>query len=227
MRTRNKVASSQYGGILPSHTKIDIWESYAKNVLKFIDERIYGGLIIADKPDLQDDMRSLGVEVVQALSNDQQQAEALFGQYAEETDEAIKEELRKKVENNGAVIQNGIMFGPNGVDSFDLVQQSIVKKFCKLNSGEYQIFDHNHLFVRATIYANNEMLVDELLAITNASEQYAVQFENIIVSVPSFNYIFDLNEGAVRCLPFSSGDQCVVAEKARSEVIEAECSPRS
>ena len=221
------IDSPQYSGVLPTHTRIDFWECYAQNVLAFIDNEVYGDLTIADRPDLQDVTKSLGVEVTQAISNASQQAEALYALYSEETDEKEKKRLKARIERIGATVHKGFMFGPKVVDSFSLVNDAVIKKLEKLNSGSYRDFDHAHLFVRSDIYADCNMLAEELFTFLDISEEYTKQYERIVVSVPSFNYVFNLKEKDYEQLPFLPIDQRFIAEKARQVVIDAELDLRS
>ena len=43
--TKRVIRSADYNGALPDHTDIDIWESYAKNVLAHIDPDVYVCLV--------------------------------------------------------------------------------------------------------------------------------------------------------------------------------------
>ena len=64
-------------GALSSHMKIDIWEEYARAVLKWLKPADYSGLITADKPDLVDVANDLGVEVTWSTSKESKEIDAL------------------------------------------------------------------------------------------------------------------------------------------------------
>ena len=62
---------------LPSHTKLDYDECYAKIVLeKFFPDQ-YENLQISDKPDLRDISNNIGIEVTSAIPQSEQEAMAL------------------------------------------------------------------------------------------------------------------------------------------------------
>lgn len=63
----NLTGINLYHGVLPSHMKINIWEEYARVVLKWLQPANYSGLTAADRPDLVDATNNLGVEVTRSL----------------------------------------------------------------------------------------------------------------------------------------------------------------
>jgi hypothetical protein len=65
-------------------------------------------------------------------------------------------------------------------------------------------------------------MLDKGLASFVALNIRTISFERIIVSVPGHNYDFDLINRLYRDLSFTSTDQYLIGEKARSAVIEAE-----
>jgi hypothetical protein len=216
-----RTASIDYNDVLPPHTRLDIWEVYARLVLQFIDAAKYGHLVHGDKPDLQDVKLNLGVEVTQAIPDRNQEAEALYAGLHNEKDEASRSRTIERIEQLGGKVFNHVLFGPNGTDNFDLIIDAFKEKLRKLNAGGYKHFEHNHLFIRSNIYADSVML-DKGLASFVALNIRTISFERIIVSVPGHNYDFDLINRLYRDLSFTSTDQYLIGEKARSAVIEAE-----
>lgn len=217
----DRTASFDYNDVLPPHTRLDIWEIYARLVLQFIDEAKYGHLVHGDKPDLQDVKHNLGVEVTQAIPDCNQEAEALYARLHNQKDEASKSRAIERIEQLGGKVFNHVLFGPNGTDNFDLIIDAYKEKLRKLNAGGYKHFEHNHLFIRSDIYADSEML-DKGLASLIALNIQTISFERVIVSVPSHNYDLDLINRIYRDLPFTFTDQYLIGEKARSTVIKAE-----
>lgn len=62
---------------LPSHTKLDYDECYAKVILeKFYPDR-YVDLLLDDKPDLRDTSNGIGIEVTSAIPQNEQEAMSL------------------------------------------------------------------------------------------------------------------------------------------------------
>lgn len=117
----NKGTTTSYEGVLPSHMPFDIWEVYARLVLQFLDEATYRNLSHRDKPDLWDELHDLGVEVTQAISQETQEADALYAKLRETDDAKLKERLTERIEQVGAEVFDWGLFGPSGKDSFGLV----------------------------------------------------------------------------------------------------------
>ena len=140
----NKGTTTSYEGVLPSHMPFDIWEVYARLVLQFLDEATYRNLSHRDKPDLWDELHDLGVEVTQAISQETQEADALYAKLRETDDAKLKERLTERIEQVGAEVFDWGLFGPSGKDSFGLVIEAYKEKLGKLNGGGYRPFAHNH-----------------------------------------------------------------------------------
>ena len=219
--TEEQTTTIDHNDVLPPHTRLDIWEVYARLVLQFIDVAEYGHLVHGDKPDLRDEKLGLGVEVTQAIPTCKQESEVLYARLHNEKDKAGRSRIIERIEQVGGKVFNHVLFGPNGTDSFDLIIDAFKEKLGKLNAGGYEHFKHNHLFIRSNIYADGEML-DEGLASLVALNIQTLSFERVIISVPGHNYDFDLINCSYSDLPFVSADQYLIGEKARSIVIKAE-----
>ena len=207
--------------VLPSHTQLDIWEVYARLVLEFIDEASYGHLLHGDKPDLYDITRNLGVEVTRAIPESNQEADALYARLRSVSDEISRAKIIERIEQIGGKVFDRWLLGPKGTDNFNLVINAFGSKLDKLNSGGYEIYAHNHLFVRSCIYADGKILEGALADFVSFNVK-PKRFERVIVSVPGFNYDFNLDNRTFSVLAFSSADQFAIAETARSIVVEAE-----
>ena len=121
----------------------------------------------------------------------------------------------ERIEQLGGQVIDGILYGPGGNDSFDLIMDAFKKKADKLNKGEYEPLKHNHLFIISCILANRRMLEDALCRFTELNA-LPVKFERVIVNVPGRNYDFNLINHTVEEHPFGSREQFDVAEKANS-----------
>lgn len=211
--------------VLPSHMKLDIWEVYARLILQLIDPGAYSGLQHGDKPDLFDAETSIGVEVTQAISSNNQEADALYAKLRSTKDEKLREKLTERIEQVGAQVFEWGLFGPKGTDSFDLAMDAFCTKLTKLNNGGYKAFEHNHLLIRSDILAD-AMMLGEALTLFSERNDKAVKFERVIVTVPGHNYDFDLIRNMVHDKTFGSMDQYRIAEQARQIVIDADNSSR-
>lgn len=218
------IDSVYYDKPLPDRTKIDIWECYARHVLQFIDSNKYGNLTYSDKPDLIDRTRSLGIEVTDSQSRESREAESLYSRLAFIDDQSWRKRQIERIEQCGAHYESGILFGPRGADSFELVYEALNKKLERLNSNDYELFRRNKLFVKSTILADEKMLREALSKMEKQSRDHPRRFASVTVSVPGHNYVFDFDSSTYKSLEFGSSEQFRIADSARWEVIRAELS---
>lgn len=218
------IDSVYYDKPLPDRTKIDIWECYARHVLQFIDSNKYGNLTYSDKPDLIDRTRSLGIEVTDSQSRESREAESLYSRLAFIDDQSWRKRQIERIEQCGAHYESGILFGPRGADSFELVYEALNKKLKRLNSNYYELYRRNELFVKSTILADEEMLREALSKMEKQSRDHPRRFASVTVSVPGHNYVFDFDSSTYISLEFGSSEQFRIADSARWEVIRAELS---
>lgn len=191
-------------------------EVYAKLILEHIDPVMYGGLIVKDKPDLIDYKASLGIEVTEANPQANKEADALYSEMQNSGFDATAHARSiERIEQLGGQVINGILFGPGGNDSFDLIMASFKEKTKKLNNGGYESLEHNHLFIISCILANRRMLEDALCRFAELNV-LPVKFERVIVNVPGHNYDFDLINQTVEERLFGNREQFDIAEKAYS-----------
>lgn len=191
-------------------------EVYARLILEHIDPVMYGGLIVKDKPDLIDYKASLGIEVTEANPQANKEADALYSEMQNSGFDATAHARSiERIEQLGGQVISGILFGPGGNDSFDLIMDAFKKKAKKLNKGEYEPLKHNHLFIFSWILADRIMLEGALCRFAELNA-LPIKFERVIVNVPGRNYDFDLVNQTVEEHPFGSREQFDIAEKAYS-----------
>lgn len=204
---------------LPPHTKLDYWECYAKIVLEEQFPEKFTNLILADKPDLQDSNRSIGVEVTRAENPKQIEAESLYStlHYKNENKKAYDIE---RIEKLGARVHDGFMMGITSNDSFEFINSAIDVKCKTLLKGGYKEFDKYHLFLFSPIYVVDYMLREELeyLLTKNIGDIYCT----IYVLVPGGMYCFDLTTNEYKVFDIDSNMQHKQATKARQMVEEGE-----
>lgn len=205
-------------------SKIDIWECYARHVLQFIDSDKYGNLAYSDKPDLIDRAQSLGIEVTASQSQDSRKAESLYSKLLYENDSSQEKRRIELIEQCGAHFEKGVLFGPNGTDSFEPIIEALRKKLDRLDSGDYELFRKNELFVRSTIFADEKMIREALSNMKKESRDHPWHFASVIVSVPGYNYVFDLDASTCISLEFGYEDQHRIALEANKEVNIAQSS---
>ncbi len=218
------IDSESYVKPILDRTKIDIWECYARLVLQFIDSDKYGNLTYSDKPDLIDRAQSLGIEVTDSQSQESREAESLYSKLAYINDPSWKQRQIKRIEQCGAHYESGILFGPNGMDSFEPIFNAHCKKLKRLNSGDYELFKRNELFIKSTILADEKMIREALSNMDKETQGHSCQFASVIVSVPGYNYVFDLDASTCVSLKFGYDDQYRIAREANKEVNIAQSS---
>lgn len=191
-------------------------EVYAKLILEHIDPVMYGGLIVKDKPDLIDYKTSLGVEVTEANPQANKEADALYSEMQNNGFDATAcARSIERIEQLGGQVIDRILYGPGGNDNFEPIMASFEEKARKLNKGEYEPLEHNHLFIFSWILADRRMLENALRRFAEL-DVLPVKFERLIVNVPGRNYDFDLVNHMVEERPFGSREQFDIAEKAYS-----------
>lgn len=191
-------------------------EVYAKLILEHIDPIMYGGLIVRDKPDLIDYKTSLGVEVTEANPQANKEIDSLYSKIQNiDLDAATYARSIERIKQLGGQIADWGLFCPSGDDNFKLIMASFEEKAEKLNKGECESLEHNHLFIFSWILADRRMLENALCRFAELNV-LPVKFERLIVNVPGRNYDFDLVNQTVEEHPFGSSEQFDIAEKAYS-----------
>lgn len=138
-----------------------------------------------------------------------------------ETDnEERRQYLVERITQCGAEYNHGILFGPKAASSFDLVHKSHRSKLEKLSSGGYQTFERYELFVRSYIYITNTMADEALSLMIQDAANFQHSFSLITVTVPDFNYRFDLEHGTYTSCKFDQSDQYSIGKAARQWVID-------
>ena len=115
-----------YHGVLPSHTKIDIWEEYARVVLRWMKPVDYSGLITADKPDLVDTVNDLGVEVTWSLPEGSKEIDALYSRLCIEEDFRRRSHIEDRLSKLGAKADECVCLHPTGHDDSLLIYKPML-----------------------------------------------------------------------------------------------------
>lgn len=174
---------------LPSHTKLNYYECYAKIVLENLFPSFFSELLLKDKPDLQDIQNQIGIEVTIAETSETMEAQRLYSTL-HNVDTATQSRNIECMKQCGATCKDGILFGPNGSDDFTLVNHTIDAKAEKLQKGRYDKFDEYHLFIFSSIFAFEPMLKDEINYLER--RRIADYFKKIYIAIPGKLLCFDL-----------------------------------
>lgn len=204
---------------LPRHTTKDYWECYAKVVLEEIYSEEFSDLKLRDKPDIQDSIGKCGIEVTKAIDSQQTQAESVYTQISYDNNVHDKKALLKTIEECGCKLENGILVGKPGMDSFDLILSAFDGKSNKLNGGGYTDFKWNYLFVFSDILANDRMLMKAIEDMKQMQKNSEKQFCKVFVLVPGYCYCLNLCESSYEIHKIDSRTQSIQAIRAR-ELVE-------
>lgn len=193
---------------LPSHTKLDYDECYAKIVLeKFFPDR-YENLQISDKPDLRDISNSIGIEVTSAIPQIEQEAMSLACEitYLEKKQQDKRIAYLEKIGYN--YTQYG-MTGPGmgyrwtGSDNPDIKStwckyflSAVEAKIKKLNKGGYAQMLRYDLFVNSELHIDDWMK-DELLKALITYSQHPRAYSFVYLLALNGLFAFDLNKQKV------------------------------
>ncbi len=204
---------------LPNHTNLDYYECYAKVVLEEMFPNQFSDLAILDKPDLQNENFSVGIEVTSSINPKQQEAEALYVKWSYE-DNGNKKKQERQIEKCGARLNNGILCGISGHDNFNRIYVELKNKIGKL--FQYKTFDKQFLFIFSDIYATSDMRKKALEEMKFICNLLSNKFDEIFILVPGAIYVFDLIKNITCEVEIDSNMQYLQACRAREMVIQGE-----
>lgn len=178
-------------------------ETLALGILQYSYKEKYDGFEVHDAPDISDGNKLIGIEVTEAVSDEQAQIEGEFVKYRLESRTEEKERRKRIIEENGASVnQLGLTYPvKNGDDEKQIFQNAIRKKMEKLESYRTQGYQKVGLFVfydEPPIPVKLEDLKDYFdEAMTGYNDKY-----DIIYFVHSFGLIeYDVLTGEVQVRP--------------------------
>ncbi len=124
-------------------------ETLALGILQYCYKEKYDGFEVHDAPDISDGNKLIGIEVTEAVSDEQAQIEGEFVKYRLESRTEEKERRKRIIEENGASVnQLGLTYPvKNGDDEKQIFQNAIRKKMEKLESYRTQGYQKVGLFV--------------------------------------------------------------------------------
>lgn len=124
-------------------------ETLALGILQYCYKEKYDGFEVHDAPDISDGNKLIGIEVTEAVSDEQAQIEGEFVKCRLESRTEEKERRKRIIEENGASVnQLGLTYPvKNGDDEKQIFQKAIRKKMEKLESYRTQGYQKVGLFV--------------------------------------------------------------------------------
>lgn len=204
---------------LPSHTNFNYYECYAKIVLEDLFPSFFNELLLKDKPDLQDTQTQIGIEVTIAETPETMEVERLYSTL-HDVDDVTQSRNIERMDQCGATYKSGILFGPNGLDNFSLINDAIDRKVEKLQKGGYDKFSEYHLFIFSSILVSETMLKDELEYLKQ--REIAGYFKKIYIQIPGKLLYFDLIKSTYEAFSVDTSKQLDWAMKARQMVEDGE-----
>ena len=213
------------------------FEVFALKILKEYQNVEIEKLIHDEKPDWQDINNSIGIEITR---------NSIGTQFWSELEKVKKPILDKDIEkfnkrfrkNGGRVIpieQARIIFNdkykkdsfrfnekyfyiiPVYNDDFSEINRSLKEKLKKLNEI-YKEMNDNRLFIFSPIYANKEMIENELQNIINTQNDKKRKFNIVYVCLLHELLVFNLNENDWKCIQMDKDVFNKLSEETNKEV---------
>lgn len=124
-------------------------ETLALGILQYCYKEKYDGFEVHDAPDISDGNKLIGIEVTEAISDEQAQIQGEFVKYRLESKSEEKGRRKRVIENNGASVNKLGLTYPvkNGDDEKQIFQNAIRKKMEKLESYRTQGYQKVGLLV--------------------------------------------------------------------------------
>lgn len=205
---------------LPRHTKYNWEECYAKVVLEEFFKEEFKDLNIKDKPDLQNEVLSIGIECTVSIDKESIEVEKLYSELTygkSKNPDKCKERIKKL----GGNITEYSMFESRTV-SLNSILGAVRTKLKKLNESGYKIFEKNYLLIRDCIYIPNQQIQGLEYSIGMIQSKYPVEFDKIYILLNSKLIELNMIDYTNKCIEFNSNTQYELAEKARDIVVKQE-----
>ena len=158
------------------------FERYAMVSLATLLGEHYANLVNRDRPDLQDEAQSLGIEVTRAIRENKKVANALVNEMAGEDVKEVNAEDLRHINQSGYAygLGDGTLIGRNEYDFWSLalpLKRILEIKMDKVNNGFYGDFNEFGLFV----FTKEDLDLDQIKQ-TIAFMQEKQAFQNRIYS---------------------------------------------
>ena len=179
------------------------FERYAMVSLATLLGEHYAHLVNRDRPDLQDEAQSLGIEVTRAIRENKNVANALVNEMAGEDVKEVNAEDLRHINQSGYAygLGDGTLMGRNEYDFWSLalpLKRILEIKMDKVNNGFYGDFNEFGLFV----FTKEDMDLDQIKqTIAFMQEKQAFQnrfYSRVFISQIQTLYDCDLETGHYR-----------------------------
>ena len=179
------------------------FERYAMVSLATLLGEHYAHLVNRDRPDLQDEAQSLGIEVTRAIRENKNVANALVNEMAGEDVKEVNAEDLRHINQSGYAygLGDGTLMGRNEYDFWSLalpLKRILEIKMDKVNNGFYGDFNEFGLFV----FTKEDLDLDQIKqTIAFMQEKQAFQnrfYSRVFISQIQTLFDCDLETGHYR-----------------------------
>lgn len=192
------------------NTKFDtcFFERYAMYSLRSLLGNRYAHLVNADRPDLQDVKRGIGIEVTRAITEDKNVANSLINEMAGRPVKEVNEDLLKIQESGYSYgLDLNYSVGSNEYNYWALalpMKRILESKMWKINNGFYGDFKEFGLYV----FTKYDLVADEIEEIIgfmmDAQQSKDVRYDHLFISQIDTFFDCDLQSGDFDCYPIDS-----------------------
>lgn len=195
------------------------FERYAMISLATLLGEHYAHLVNRDRPDLQDEAQSLGIEVTRAIRENKNVANALVNEMAGEDVKEVNAEDLRHINQSGYAygLGDGTLIGRNEYEFWSLalpLKRILEIKMDKVNNGFYGDFNEFGLFV----FTKEDLDLDQVKqTITFMMEKQAYQnrlYSRLFLSQIQTLFDCDLETGRYRKIKISQEQRRSFYEEA-------------
>lgn len=207
---------------LPSNTKYNWSECFAKLMLERVIAGELNDLTIVDKPDFRNERMSVGIEVTTAVDKKDLELERL---YTELEYGLIRnaDAASKKIQKLGGKIINGVLVHPGRTRTLENIYNSFEFKLILLNSGNYNIFKHNYLFITDENLIHESEIINMIIKFESLQKKYKYNFEKVYIYIYGDNfYELNLKQEKYKIFKLSSDEVYRISIDARTIVEKKE-----
>lgn len=195
------------------------FERYAMVSLATLLGDHYAHLVNRDRPDLQDETQSIGIEVTRAIRENKNVANALVNEMAGEDIKEVNAEDLRHINQSGYAygLGDGTLVGRNEYEFWSLalpLKRILEIKMDKVNNGFYGDFDEFGLFV----FTKEDLDLDQVkqtIAFMMEKQAYQNRFYSRLF-LSQIQTLFDCNleTGQYRKIKINKAQRCSFYENA-------------
>ena len=195
------------------------FERYAMVSLATLLGEHYANLVNRDRPDLQDEAQSLGIEVTRAIRENKNVANALVNEMAGEDVKEVNAEDLRHINQSGYAygLGDGTLIGRNEYEFWSLalpLKRILEIKMDKVNNGFYGDFNEFGLFV----FTKEDLDLDQIKqTIAFMQEKQAFQnrfYSRVYISQIQTLFDCDLETGRYRKIKINEAQRRSFYEEA-------------